>query len=140
MIKFLFLLFLITNLYGQDKVEFKGLINDLENDLVSEFKLETIGDELMLKLTPRGALNSCHFKVSEINLPRPYQLASRGHIHSQRGECLFKFEPSERVKVWNDIKLVDFNFSISEALEIQGTVVLHQLDKSYYVKFSIKKD
>lgn len=130
------LMIMSFNLFA-DHLVFKGEINNLESNLKAHFELEQAGESLVMKITPRGSLNECHFIVTEYNMPSPHRLNSLGYFYTEKVKCIYKFKPTEKIVLWNDIKLIDFSFQIDEEFKVKGDIVLHKLDQSYYTKFKI---
>ena len=111
----------------------EGSIQVLEKktSALFEFVGETESD-LRIRIYPQGSSSFCLFTVKRFVFPNP-RVGQRGIIFSNREkDCYYKLESKEETSFWNEVSLLDFDYSLSREKTFVGRVKLSSLKESLF--------
>ncbi|MDA9793053.1 hypothetical protein N9B72_00575 [Bacteriovoracaceae bacterium] len=142
MIKKIFTLIMyccVWNVFAND-LPFEGNIIMADSQFSAKFKLiKDDKDNRVIVFSPKSSRNSCSFIVKRITSPQGTR-GMKGLIFTNRVKnCTFEIANNTEMNFWNDVILVDFEYTFTEGGYFDGIATVNTLEKSYQANLSFSK-
>lgn len=138
--KSLILFLFIFSSNATEEFVFKGKIEIDKKNTSTSFELHSKDKKrYYVELKPKGAENSCFFRVSKITAPQ--QLRGRGGVvfANRPKKCEFKIKDKELHKFWNSLVLLDMGYRLKEDSSLMGDASFRSVKKGFQAKVTFDK-